>query len=148
MAGTEPADPAAIDIAAPAPDPGDGERHACLQQAFARGGARGGDGCSGMEDAAVIQADRGVRAALGHRPRDPLGVIARDELDLLAALFSQRIQEPTPCATGVPSRSSAPTPFRSGYVNGCCEEEEEEEEEENAAWRSGVPASGRELTER
>ncbi len=102
-------------------------------------------GVRAWKNAAVIQVDHGVRAALGHRPRDPLGVIARDELDLLAALFSQRIQEPTPCATGVPSRSSAPTPFRSGYVNGCCEEEEEEE---NAAWRSGVPASGRELTER
>jgi hypothetical protein len=70
-------------------------------------------------------ADHGVRAALGHWPRDPLGVIARDELDLLAALCSQQIQEPTPCATGVPSRSRAPTSFRSGYVNGCCGEEEE-----------------------
>ena len=47
----------------------------------------------GLDDVKWVQADHGVRAVLGDRPGDPLGVVAGDELDLLAALFAEQIQE-------------------------------------------------------
>jgi hypothetical protein len=40
-----------------------------------------------------VQGDDGVRAALGDGPGDPFGVIARHELDLLAALLTQQSEE-------------------------------------------------------
>ena len=40
-----------------------------------------------------VEADLGVRAALGDRAGDPVGHVAGDELDLLAALFAEQIQE-------------------------------------------------------
>jgi hypothetical protein len=46
-----------------------------------------------LDDVPRVKADLGVRAALRDRPGDPLGVVAGHELDLLAALFPQQIQE-------------------------------------------------------
>src|ERR1035437_8804158 len=47
----------------------------------------------GFDDMKRVQGDDCVWAALGDRPGDPLGVVAGDELDLLAALFAQQVQE-------------------------------------------------------
>jgi hypothetical protein len=43
----------------------------------------------GLDDVKRVKANHGVGAALGDGPRDPLGVIARHQLDLLAALFTE-----------------------------------------------------------
>jgi hypothetical protein len=40
----------------------------------------------GLDDVERVKADDRVRAALGDRPRDPLRVIAGDQLDLLGLL--------------------------------------------------------------
>jgi len=47
----------------------------------------------GLDDMEGVQRDDRVRAALGDGPGDPLGVVAGDELDLLAALLAQQIEE-------------------------------------------------------
>jgi len=47
----------------------------------------------GLDDMKRIQGDDRVRAALGDRPGDPVGVIAGHVLDLRAALLTQHIQE-------------------------------------------------------
>ena len=50
-------------------------------------------GGRGLDDMERVKADHGVGAALGDGPGDPFGVIARHQLDLLAALFAEQIQE-------------------------------------------------------
>ena len=47
----------------------------------------------GLDDMERVQADDRVRAPLGDRPGDSLGVVTRHELDLLTALVAEQIQE-------------------------------------------------------
>ena len=47
----------------------------------------------GLDDVKRVQANGRVRAALGDRPGDPLGVVAGHQLDLFAAVVAEQIQE-------------------------------------------------------
>jgi hypothetical protein len=47
----------------------------------------------GLDDVPRVKANDRVRAALGDRPGDPLGVVAGHQADLPAALFAQQIHE-------------------------------------------------------